>query len=494
MPYSPVGVDENNALPPAVLAELGESFAPATLATTKLDKSEAATAYAKPVDAVHPAFRSIRAALDSGRSAAIQWIGDSTGDWGGSGTETTPIRMMRKLADAYPAHRVVIRNWNTTIDDYGSEVVIQAASGRRGAATPVRSLRHWKATPPQFTSGNVDVRALIAPTSLTPAANGTIVTRGRKSVGGVLSGDLQFELVWSTTGNLIFRHSVDGAAYLSDRISTATVPAIAGQPIWVRCLFEHAVGTGFSFKFYTAADGATWTQLGTTVSASSPAAPVIWPSVVGSFFEVGARGWQPAALPFIGLIHHVEIRDGAGGPLLAPSNPELWQRYPEASTTFTGSPTLTLLNSSRSGTDMSYHLDATRQGRACSDYGQRLVIFNDSHNEVGKSGPVEWIDPFAAWVAAVQAKLPNAAVAVVAQNPHTSAWANEAAYGYSHLQRTDEVRSLAAAKGWGLIDLQSAFNNDPRGVSALLLADGLHPNVDGYDLAGSVAVREFGIV
>ncbi|MDT2009525.1 hypothetical protein FXW78_47220 [Rhodococcus opacus] len=89
-------------------------------------------------------------------------------------------------------------------------------------------------------------------------------------------------------------------------------------------------------------------------------------------------------------------------------------------TSFTGSPTLTLLNASRSGTDMTYHLDATRQARQCSDYGQVLVIFNDSHNEVGKSGPVEWTEPYAAWVASVQAKLHRAAVAVVAQNPHTS--------------------------------------------------------------------------
>lgn len=450
--------------------------------------------YAAPIDAVHPAFRSIRSALDSGRSAAIQWIGDSTGDWDGVGTETTPIRMMRKLAAAYPAHRVVVRNWNPTINDYGAPVVLQEAAGRRGAVITNRSLRYWESVPPQFVTANVDVRGHVTPTTLTPAGAGTVVGRSRKSVGGVSSNDLQFELFWTSEGRLAWHHSVDGAAFISDRVSTVPIPATAGVPIHLRALYVYTAGTGFVVTFYTSSDGVTWTQLGAPIAGGNSSSATLWPSVAGSFFEIGARGWQPAANAFAGTIHGVEIRDGAQGPLLAPSNPELWQRYTDAATTFTGSPTLTLYNASRSGTDMTYHLDAVRQARQCSDYGQSLVIFNDSHNEVGKSGPVEWIDPYVAWVAAVRAKLPRAAVAVVAQNPHTSAWANEAAYGYSHLQRLDEVRSLAASKGWGLIDLLSAMRNDPRGLASIISADGLHPNADGYDLGGAVAAREFGIV
>lgn len=444
--------------------------------------------------ALEPAFRPVRSALDSGRSAAIQLVGDSTGDWDGVGTETWGIRMMRRIAASYPGHRVVVRNWNTTINDYGVPVVIQPAGGIRGAKTTTRSLRHVTPTPPQFTTGTIDVRGHVTPTTLTPAATGVITGRSRKSVSGTLSNDLQFELMWNTAGNLVFHHSTDGAAFISDRVSTAPIPAVVGTPIHVRAVYEHTVGAPFTVKFYTSPDGVTWTQLGTTVTGGNVDTLAIWTASAGSFFEIGGRGWQPVANPFPGTIHSVEIRDGIQGPLLAPATPEKWQRYTDAATTFTGSPTLTLLNASRSGTDMSYHLDPVRQARQCSDYGQVLVIFNDSHNEVGKSGAVEWTTPYSSWVDSVKAKLPSAAVAVTLQNPHTSAWANEAAYGYSHVQRLDELRSLASVKGWGLVDIYAAFVSDPRGVSALIATgDGLHPNSVGYELGGRVAARRLGL-
>lgn len=477
------------------MATSEEMIAELTSRVNALIGGAMAGTYARSSDAIHPAFRSIRSALDSGRSAAIQWNGDSTGDWDGVGTETTPIRMMRKLAAKYPTHRVVVRNWNTAINDYGVPVAIQSIGNSRGAAITSRSLRFWQSVPPQFASANVDVRALVTPTTLTPASQGIIAGRSRKSIAGALSNDLQWELIWTTAGRLAWHHSVDGTTFISDRISTVAIPASVGNPIWVRALYEYTAGTGFSAKFYTspADDGVTWTQLGTTVSGGNSSTATMWPASAGAFFEIGGRAWQPAANPFSGTIHSVQIRDGADGPLLAPADVERWQRYTDSATTFTGAPTLTLLNASRSGTDMAYHLDPVRQARQCSDYGQSLVIFNDSHNEVGKSGPVEWIDPYSAWVAAVQSKLPRASVAVVAQNPHTSAWANEANYGYSHIQRLDEVRSLASAKGWGLIDLYSEFKNDPRGLATLISPDGLHPSAIGYDLGGTVAAREFGV-
>ncbi|MDT2009526.1 SGNH/GDSL hydrolase family protein [Rhodococcus opacus] len=58
----------------------------------------------------------------------------------------------------------------------------------------------------------------------------------------------------------------------------------------------------------------------------------------------------------------------------------------------------------------------------------------------------------------------------------------------------DELRAMATAKGWGLIDIHSAFKNDSRGLAAIVSSDGLHPNADGYDLGGAVAARGLGVV
>jgi hypothetical protein len=84
-------------------------------------------------------------------------------------------------------------------------------------------------------------------------------------------------------------------------------------------------------------------------------------------------------------------------------------------------------------------------------------------------------------------------MAVVLQNPHTSAWANEAAYGESHKKRLDELRILAGKNRWGIVDLFTAFTKDPRGLAALIQSDGLHPEQIGYALGGQTVARLAGI-
>ncbi|MBN9176134.1 MAG: SGNH/GDSL hydrolase family protein [Microbacterium sp.] len=47
---------------------------------------------------------------------------------------------------------------------------------------------------------------------------------------------------------------------------------------------------------------------------------------------------------------------------------------------------------------------------------------------------------------------------------------------------------ICADRGYGFLDVAAAFNADPRGVAALLLGDGLHPNADGHQLWLAVVV------
>lgn len=442
-----------------------------------------------------PQMGALVRALDAGRSAAFSVFGDSTGDSDGStpAQDRLAARFARRLCAAYPNHHVLFKLWNPTTEDFGAWVTMQAqAAGRRHAIISTRSLRYRPAdiADVALASGNVDVRALVSFPNLVPSATQTIVSAGRKEVGGVQSNELQWQLRLHTSGNLYFRRSENGAAWQTDRISTVPLSSAASvdTPIWVRAVQEVTPGTGFTVKFYTSPDGITWTQLGTTLTGGSAATTATYQGVQGSYFEVGGDGWQPVASPFTGgKVYEVQIRDGVDGPMVAPAAVERWERYGDPATTYGGAPTLYVLNASRSGSDMSYHTDATRLKKETPDYGQVAAIFNDGHNETTKTGSL-WLPPYEAWVSAVLDRLPNAAVIVVGQNPHTSAWANEATYGPEHVTRIMELSAAAGNQGWAFANAYQAYLDDPRGLGVLVSADGLHPTQTGYQLSGDTLV------
>lgn len=76
----------------------------------------------------------------------------------------------------------------------------------------------------------------------------------------------------------------------------------------------------------------------------------------------------------------------------------------------------------------------------------------------------------------------NAPLLVMSQNAvTTNAGAPE--------QWADIYRRICADRGYGFLDICAAFNADARGVAALLLGDGLHPNADGHAVWLSVIMR-----
>lgn len=456
---------------------------------------------AQPSVGPSPTMGSLVRALQAGRSSAFSVFGDSTGDSDGStpSADRLAARFARRLCTKFPNHHVMMKLWNPATEAFGEWVTMQAqAAGRRHAIIGTRSLRSRAVdvAAASFASGNIDVRVLVSLPSLAPTATQFLVGRMRKEIADVLSNDLQFELRLHTSGNLYLRHSENGTAYLSDRISTVPLSsaATANTPIWIRATLEVTPGTGFVAKFYTSTDGITWTQLGANVTGGSATTVAMYPAVQGSFFEIGGSGWQPVAAAATGAkFYEVQIRDGVDGHMIAPAAIEQWERYGDANTTYGGAPTLYVLNASRSGSAMSYHTDPVRLKKETPDYGQVAAIFNDSHNESTSSGS-RWIPPYAAWVAAVSGRLPNAAINVVGQNPHTSAWANEAAYGPEHVTRIMELSAAASARGWGYINVYQAYLDDPRGLGVLISADGLHPTPVGYALSGDTVAKAAGIV
>jgi hypothetical protein len=445
-------------------------------------------------DKVSPYMRPLRSALDAGRSTAIGCYGDSTVDSFGRGTDYCwPERFGQRIAAAYPNHRVVSRMWDTTIDDYGAEVVLQAASGPRYAQVSSRGLGRFTATPPAITSGNLDLRIKVAPDTWTPSADQELISRGYKIVSGSDSSYFQFDWALRASGKMILKlGNADGTPWAVQQESSVAVAGTAGQAQWLRVTCEIVPATSRTTKFYASPDGATWTQVGATQTQSGAGVIALPTEVAGHYFTAGSTRWQPASQALLGKIYEIQVRDGVNGPMLTPASVELWQRYPDASTTFAGSPTLTILNAGRAGTNMTWHTDAARQKRQAAQYGQTLAILSDSHNESGRSGPIDWIAPFEAWVTSIRASLTGTAVGVVMQNPHLASWPNEATYGYSHLTRMDELRHMAAKNGWEVFDFYSAIKANPNWQTEWM-ADSLHPNAAGQEASTDVLARALGI-
>ena len=469
---------------PGVDGRFKDKNLPKRLGERELDKSYA------PLTAI-PSLTPLMRDLSLGRSTALWLSGDSTGNSDGANPDPTqeswPIRFLRDhIAPVFPNYMILARSWNPTTEQLDPYVVIKnQVAGRRYAEFAGRSMRY---VPPagegQFTSGNIDVAVNaidIAPNAneraLTVCYNGDDIPYGTQNV---------YRFRMQSNGNLAMSISSNGTTW-DHTDSGASVPE---EATWFRCTWVFESGVRQVIKFYTSADAVTWTQLGPTQDYPGDVRPVH--QSVGAFFEIGGEGWQPAANTLNGKIIEVRIRDGVDGPLIAPALPELWERYPEANTTFGGAPTLIYINGSRSGAAMDYHTNTNRLKMETPNYGQVAAIFNNSHNEGGRSGS-QWLPPYEAWVAAVQSRLPKATATVVGQNPHMSTWPNEAAYGLDHQTRIAELVTLAARKGWGFLDLYSAYLFDGRPLSALIGPDGLHPQPSGHELAAAELARKSGL-
>lgn len=479
---------------PPTRAELNATYATTTALTGKADVSALG---AKANLFAHPALEALKRELDAGRTTAFGVVSDSTGD--SDGTVPTSDRWVAKftraIAAAYPNFHVMLKKWDGANQRYGAWNTIQAApAGRRYVSLANRSLR-WSPADKEttrFSGKEFDLRLLVDVANWASGAEQTLITR--ITAPGVSWGTaFQFRWRLDGTGRMLLNWSTNGSSYEPTRTSTVPVPGVPGTPIWVRVTATMNLSTGYDVKYYTSTDGVAWTQLGASITYSGALAAVMV-DTAESMFEIGAEGWQPTGNIMTGKVYEVQIRDGIDGPLMTSGNLLDWDRYGDPSTTFGGAPTLYVINGAHSGQNLAYFSDPTRLKKMIQNYGQSAQFFSTSHNEGDIQGQKYWVKPYRDWVTAALARLPRASAVVVGQNPHTSAWPNEATYGASHVIRLAELSTLAGQQGWGYLDAYKAFQKDPRGVAALLESDGLHPNQAGYEVWSDEVERMTGLL
>ena len=269
---------------------------------------------------------------------------------------------------------------------------------------------------------------------------------------------------------------MDGTALLS--INTFTGNGIAdGSRSWIRATLTPNDGSGnFVYKTYKSTDGISWTQIGTTITQAGVI--VLKDQVAAGFqYKLGSQG---AATNVTSVkIHEVQIRDGIGGPTVAPRNPDGWGGYGAGATCpLVGAPILTVVNGAKPGADIAYLDESTRRLKLTPDYSQSLAILSCSHNQ-GQMAGRSWYATYSAWVANVKARL-GSGITALTQNPQTAAALDPA----SQARRRLDLLGFAKPLGIDVIDTFSAFISHA-GWEADYMADTVHPNS-----TGALAIRD----
>lgn len=429
------------------------------------------------------AFQTLVGALQDGsEDVAVQILGDSTGNDSYEWVQQVAAR----LAALYPAYNVNHLLWDDAIQAFDASTVVRAASQVSPYGMGTRSVAF---TPPAigggygayipgneiaWFAGDIDVRVRVALTNWTPAGASDQCLLARFGAAPLRAFRLSID---RNSAKPSWTWSTDGTT-LNQQLCPAALPAVNGQEMWVRVTHQMNDGAGHNvvtFWWSAANDGLTWTQLGQFVNAGAIAG-LINPGNAQNW-ELGAR--QGNLETMIGVVSAVEIRDGIAGPTLNNLSMDAWHvGVFDFFTQLGASPTLTFVNCSKPGADITYLTDATRFQKATRDYNTAVVFLSCSHNDGKNFGP-SYLTLWDAWLAQVRARFPRANVVVIAQNPRTAPATNIR----EHAIRRRSLIQWAARNSLTVIDVYRAFLEAGAPMSVLVdPADGIHPTVAGQQV------------
>lgn len=170
------------------------------------------------------------------------------------------------------------------------------ASAGAGATTPDHA---------SLAFTDLDVRVQLAMDDWTPGGFGQTMAGQWGSAG---NEGWQFSV--NTSGNLVLSFTTDGTTDLV-RTSTAATGFTDGSDHWVRVTLDANNGAaGHDVRFYTSSDGASWTQLGSTVTTAGTVTP--FNSTANLTVGSPVAGLDPAA-----AVRYFEMRSGIDGVVVA---------------------------------------------------------------------------------------------------------------------------------------------------------------------------------
>ncbi len=409
----------------------------------------------------------VLAALHRSKTTVVQLVGDSTGD----ATSEWFGLLGQQVGAAYPTFNVLHRAWNLTNQWYDLPTSLQAGPSGDSRITMAGSCAAQY--PGTSTTGDLDVRLKLGPTNWVPGTLRVPICRWNST-----GNQRGWWFGITSTGLLCLTWTTDGQTGTQVQKFSTVINGLSGVA-WIRATLDVDNGaSGNDLKFYTSPDGATWTQLGATVttagvtSVHQSTAPYQIGSLDSSFGST-----------YVGDMYWVEVRDGIGGISLVPPLPDTWDQVSNSSINtilLSGSPTLLLVNGSEGGQNFSYWDNATRRPKVLSPHRQDMIIASSGHNEAYSTTTV-WLATVSSWVTNAKALVPNVPIVLLTQNPQKAPQSQNdidvrSRRGVALLTWT---RSQTGVYG---LDTYPAFTD----VAAQVSSDGIHPTA-----AGSQAWRSY---
>lgn len=426
-------------------------------------KADAAKVTARLATLAAGAFGPIDAALDAGGAAAIQIQGDSTGN----ATDEWVYMLGQWIAARHPLAHVKYALWSDANQGYDPWAVLQAGAGEVHApfvTASTRTMSMAQAEVPHI-GGDIDIRVRASLTDWTPASTMTLVSRYGSA------GARAWRLAVNTSGGIDFLWTTDGTTNIQ-KVTGTPLGFTDGSEGWVRVTLDvDNGGGGYSWRGYKSTDGTTWTEIGSSVTATGGATSIFNAT---QEYEIGGRGSTGELLT--GKIYEVQIRDGINGKIVNPQPITAWMpRIASGSFvagTFGGGATLYVLNGSHPGAAASYLADTTRHPLMVRPFPGCLNFQSCSHND-GSSFRGAYVTTRDAWLALTEARAPGSQTVILTQNPEVSPI--ESPLIHAHAERRRLLKMWAARRGLALVDTWQAFVDHVGGAATLIAADGVHP-------------------
>ncbi len=421
-------------------------------------------------------YSTIVASLQQGQSQAIIVHGDSTGVSSYGSYTRWPYRTAEGLGAMIPGIHVIARDWDDTNTNYFADRIVQTGTTQRngvagpagiyypavpviGRIMPITRMKSIAGT--AYPAGDIDIRVHLK-------ANSWTATGANRALASfyAAAGQRSWRFYLNSTNKVVFTYSLDGTAETSTGSAGTTPTLTAGQDYWFRVTRVSATD---AIVTYYSTDNKTWTTL---LSATGTGGAGALFQATTANYAIGTRT-SNLDLFADATFYDVEIRDGIDGPIMNPQGIEQWQRnnVDTDNSLIVGSPTLYMVNASRSGANIVYLTDPVRFLKMIPPWAGAFVYMNSSHNEFTDLG-LTYSTSLDAWLTLLKARLPMASFAYVAQNPEIAP-ANKVE---EQTKRTRQGTYWAFRNGLQVTDSSAAFLRSSLGLAALIdPGDGIHP-------------------
>lgn len=416
-------------------------------------------------------FKVMQRMLATNDDVAMLILGDSTGDY----TDEWVYLLVQNIVSRIdPSVRVTYSTFDEVANQYRAPSVLQ--TGTEPYVTVVSTDAAGWGTDINLAgteTGDLDLRADVAPNKwATGTTSQTFVSRY-----GTAAGTYAYQFYVTAGGTPTLAWSADGTA-----LTTATGGAAAwagfadGSRNHVRVTLDADNGAGaYEVKFYTSADGVTWTQTGSTTTGGATTT-VFSPN---QNIQIGSRGNAAGSDSagnqhgLFGKIYSAYVSDAINGASKISPICRTWNAYPNQIGVRNGGPAIHVFNASVAGASLLWAQNAARVNHMIKSLETAFVWVSYGHNDGPHHSPSKWLKSLKVITDAIQTRIRNPLITLCSQGPRYSPATQETIDAQS--LRASLTSIVSMQNGFSFADPFTAYGTD----RSLLQADGVHPTVAG---------------